>query len=133
MKKRKRKTNGQVKISRRLVTALSILSIIGFAGVISKNIFSFDLDFYTEAALLIVIGIGLVVEARIKKLKSIPRGLTSNNLTHLTTIIVGIIAILVGLFTIPPIRWESPVFLAVKGIISVIAIVIIFIQTWWVR
>ena len=75
MKKRKRKVNGQIKVSRRLVTALSILSIIGFAGVISKNIFSFDLDFYTEAALLIVIGIGLVVESRIKKLKSIPLGL----------------------------------------------------------
>lgn len=132
MKKRK-KFNGHVPVSKRFITALSILSIIGFAAVISKNIFNFNLDLYTEAALLIIVGVGLVIEARIKKLKSLTRGLTSNNLTHLTTIIVGVIAIIAGILSVPPIRLESPVFMAVKGLISVIAIVVIFIQTWWTR
>ena len=77
-----------------------------------------------------IVGIGILFEARAKKLKSIARGLTHNNFTHLTTIIIGAIAIIAGIFSFPQIRIQFSGFLAIKGIISIIAIAIIAIQTW---
>ena len=121
---------GKVKISHRFVTALSIVSILGFLGIISQTLFDFDLSGYVEAGLMFVIGFGLVVEAKWDRIKSIRHSLNQNNFTHLTTAIIGFIAILSGIFSFPPIRVETAGFLAVKGIISIIAIVVIVIQTW---
>lgn len=120
----------KVKISHRFVTALSIVSILGFLGIISETLFSYDISGYVEAGLMMIIGIGLAIEANISKIKSIRYGLTSGNFTHLTTLIIGIIAIIAGIFSLPIIRVETPGFLAIKGIISIIAIIVIIIQTW---
>jgi hypothetical protein len=118
------------KVSDKFITALAIVSIIGFIAIISDTLFSFDLTHYAEALLMLVIGIGLILEAKIKTLSSITHGFTQNNFTHLVTTIVGGIAIVAGLFSIPQIRLEHQAFLAIKGILSIIAIIIIFIQTW---
>jgi len=124
------KNDRKVRISHRFVAALSIVSIVGFIGIISESIFSYDLGNYVESSLMVVIGIGLIFEAQLKKLRSLGKGLSSNNITHLTTTIVGIIAILAGVFSLPQFGYDTPSFLAVKGILSFIAIVIIVIQTW---
>jgi len=121
---------GRVKISHRFVTALSIVSILGFLGIISYTLFDFDLSNYVEAALMFVIGAGLVLETKLSRVKEIKRGLNSGSLTNLITLIIGLIAVLAGIFSFPPIRIETAGFLAVKGIISVIAIIVIVIQTW---
>lgn len=126
----KKAVHGQVKVSQKFVLALSVVSILGFAGIISETLFSFDLEHYVEALLMFVIGIGLVVEAKLKKLKSVSRGITSNNFTHLTTVTIGFIAIIAGIFSFPFLRIGAPGFLAVKGIISIIAIIMIIIHTW---
>ena len=120
----------QIKISQRFVTALSIVSILGFLGIISQTIFNFDSAHHVEALLMFIIGLGLILEAKLKRIKSVSQGFTSNNITHLITIIIGAIAILAGIFSFPGIRFENPSFLAIKGIISIIAIIIIIIQTW---
>ena len=117
-------------VSQKIVTALAIVSIIGFASIVTQTIFNYDITAYVEVSLMLIIGVGLIIEARIKKLKSLERGITSNNITHLTTIVIGVIAILAGIFSIPAIRLENPAFLAIKGIMSVIAIIVITIQTW---
>ncbi|MBU0906946.1 MAG: hypothetical protein KKE05_02190, partial [Nanoarchaeota archaeon] len=70
------------------------------------------------------------LEANFEKIRSIKYGLNSGNFTHLTTAIIGAIAIVAGIFSLPPLRVEAPGFLAVKGIISIIAIIVIVIQTW---
>ena len=49
---------------------------------------------------------------------------------NLTTIIIGLIAIIAGIFSFPLIKIINPSFLAIKGIISIIAIAVIIIQTW---
>lgn len=120
----------RVKLTHIFVTALSIVSIVGFLEIVSITLFNFDLSGYAEAALMLVIGGGLVLEANIGKIKTIRQGLNSGNFAHLTTAIIGLIAIVAGIFSIPQIRVETPGFLAVKGIISVIAIIVIIIQTW---
>jgi hypothetical protein len=124
---------GKVNVSHRFVNALSVVSILGFAGIVSYTIFNFDLNFYVESLLMITIGIGLMIEARMKKLKSLKRGITSNNITHLTTIIIGFVAIVSGIFSFPQIRIDNPSFLAIKGIVSLIAIAVIIIQTWVIK
>jgi hypothetical protein len=69
-------------------------------------------------------------EAKIKMLKTLSMGIDSNNFPHLTTIVVGAIAIMAGFFSFPWINLTNPAFSAIKGIISVIAIIVIVIQTW---
>jgi len=120
----------KVKLGHRFVTALSIVSIFGFLGIASETLFDFDLGNYVEAGLMFVIGAGMMLEANFEKIKSIKRGLTSSNFTQLTTVIIGAIAIVAGIFSFPPIRVDMPGFLAIKGIMSIIAIIVIAIQTW---
>jgi hypothetical protein len=80
---------------------------------------------------MIVIGIGLIIESEIKKLKQLKRqGITPANFTHLTTAIIGVFAFLSGFLSFPGINLQNPSFLAVKGIVSIIAIIFIIIQTW---
>jgi hypothetical protein len=120
----------KVKLTHKFVTALSIVSILGFLGIVSESLFELDLSGYVEAGLMLVIGIGMMLEANLEKIKTIKEGLNSSNFTHLTTIVIGAIAILAGIFSLPPIRVETAGFLAIKGIMSIIAIIVIAIQTW---
>jgi len=124
----------KITASHRFIIALALVSIIGFSGIVSQTLFNYDLSGYVEAALLIVIGTGLIAESRVKTLTLIKEeGLTPTNFTHLTTVIIGLIAVLTGVFSIPLLRIDSSGFLAVKGIIALIAIIIIIIQTWVVE
>ncbi|MBU0907695.1 MAG: hypothetical protein KKE05_06080, partial [Nanoarchaeota archaeon] len=51
----------KTKLTHRFITALSIVSIIGFLGIISDTLFGFDLSGYDEAGLMLVIGAGMVL------------------------------------------------------------------------
>jgi hypothetical protein len=121
----------KIKASKSFIIVLAIVSITGFFAIVSKTLFNANIDIYAEASLMIVIGIGLMLEGKLSTLKYIKQeGLTATNFTHLVTIIIGFIALLTGIFTIPAIDIQTQGFLASKGIISVIAIFIIIIQTW---
>ncbi len=133
MEKEVNEKSGKVKISQKFVSALSIVSILGFLGIVSQTIFEYDLSQYIESLLMLIIGVGLILESKVRRLKSIEKGMNSNNFTHLTTVIIGIIAIVAGIFSFPFIRINNPAFLAIKGIISIIAIIVIIVQTWVIR
>ena len=120
----------RIKVSSKFVTALSIVSIIGFSGIISQTIFNKDINLYIEALWMMVIGVGLMFEAKIKMLRTVAHGLDSNNFSHLTTVVVGVIAMIAGVFSFPSFKIDNPSFLAIKGIIAIIAIIVIIIQTW---
>lgn len=119
-----------VMVSSKFVTALSIVSIVGFMGIVSQTIFNKDISYFVEALWMMIVGFALILEARIKILKSISNGIDSNNVSHLTTVIVGAVALVAGFFSLPWFRISNPSFLAIKGIISLIAIIVIAIQTW---
>ena len=126
-----KKDDKKIKLSHRFIYALSLVSIMGFIGIVSESLFDFSLIHYVEAFLMIIIGGGLILESKTKSLISIREiGLTSNNFTHLVTVVIGIIAVLAGIFSFPQIRIETSAFIAIKGIIAIIAIIIIVIQTW---
>jgi len=123
----------KIKVSRGFVTALSIVSILGFLGIIIESFFSFETGDYIEASLMIIIGLALIIEAKVKKLRTLAKGFNSSNFTHLVTAIIGGIAIVAGIFSIPYIRIETSAFQAIKGILSIIAIIVIAVQTWVVE
>jgi len=124
----------KTKASHKFIMILAVISIISFLGIVSSTLFDFSLGFYIEALWMLVIGIGFLIEGQIHRLKNIrTEGLTPRNFTNITTVVIGVIAIVTGIFSLPQIRIENSGFLAVKGIASLVAIVIIIIQTWIVE
>ena len=124
----------EFKVFQRFVIILSVVSILGFAGVVSETLFNFIITDYVEALWMLILGIGLILEIKLKKLRSIYiGGLTRDNFTYIITVIIGLFAIFAGIFSIPFIRINNPSFLAIKGILAIIAISIIIIQTWFIR
>lgn len=125
------KKSKRAKASRSFVIALSVVSIIGFLSIVLESLFYVKINDYIETFWLIALGVGLVLESSLKKLKKIKvTGLTPEILGELTMLIVGSIAVIAGILSLPQIKIQNPSFLAVKGIISILAIVFIILQTW---
>lgn len=117
--------------SRNFVVALSLVSIIGFLSITTESLFSFSIEGYIESLWLLVLGVGLISETSIKEIKSIKRkGLTSEMLGKITMIVIGTLAVIASLLSLPQINIQNVTFLSVKGIISILAIIFIVIQTW---
>jgi len=123
----------KVRVSRVFLIALSVVSILGFVGIISISFFETNINLYIDAMLMLIIGLALVLEAQVKELKSIAQGLNSTNFSRLITFIIGSLAVIAGFFSLPEFAFENSVFSAVKGILAIIAIVIIIVQTWIVK
>lgn len=120
--------------SHKFITILALVSIVGFGGIVSETIFNYSIYYYIESLWMVIIGVGLILEGEVSKLGRIKsEGLTPTNFTKLITVIIGILALLAGFFSIPNLRIETPGFLAVKGVLSIIAIIIIAVQTWLVK
>jgi len=116
---------------RRFLVALAVVSILGFLGIFSETILLIDINHHVEAIWLIIVGGAFLAEVNYEKLKTLERnGLNKANFTNLTTAILGVIALIAGVFSLPVIRVENPGFLAIKGILSIIAIAAIIVQTW---
>lgn len=125
------KFNKKTRASRNFVMALSIVSIIGFISIVTDSLFNFSIEEYIESLWLISLGLGLILETSLGELKKIKRsGLTSDMLGKITMIVVGSIAIIAAILSLPQINMENPTFSAIKGIISILAIIFIIVQTW---
>ena len=123
----KRKSNA----SRNFVIALSVVSIIGFLSIMTESLFNFNFEDYIESLWLLTLGLGLILETSINEIKRIKKnGLTSEMLGKITMVVVGAIAVIAAILSIPQINVQSPTFLAIKGIISILAIIFIIVQTW---
>lgn len=128
-----RKKDSEIKksASRNFVIALSIVSIIGFVSIVLESLFNFVISAYLETLWLVVLGTGLILESSLKDFKKVKKkGLTSEYLGKLTMIIVGGIGVIAGLLSLPQINVQHHSFLAVKGIVSLLAIIFIIFQTW---
>lgn len=133
VKKRGDKKTGKrhSKASRNFVIALSVVSITGFLNIVTETLFGFSFEGYIESLWLVTLGAGLILETSLKELKGLrKKELTPDMLGKITMLVVGSLAVIAALLSIPQINIVSPTFLAVKGIISILAIVFIIIQTW---
>jgi hypothetical protein len=121
-------------VSRNFVVVLSIVSILGFVGIASLTLFNLNLNSLMDFGIILTIGIGLIIEADIEKLKKIKRkGLESNNFARLITAILGGLSILTAILTFPWLGLNLPGFVPIKGVVSVLAIGFIAIQTWLLK
>lgn len=136
MKKKKEEKKAEQKVlknktSRNFVIALSVVSIIGFLSIVLDTIFSVKINDYIETLWLIALGIGLIFETSLAELKKVKvKGLTADLLGKITMLIIGSIAVIAGILSLPQIAIQNPVFFAVKGIVSILAIIFIILQTW---
>lgn len=113
------------------ISILAIVSIIGFLGIITKSLFNFDMDSWIDAMILLTIGVGFILESKPKILKrKIKKGLDDINFARLITFVIGSLAVLSGFLSFPFVNLQHFVFLSIKGVISIIAILFIIIQTW---
>lgn len=121
----------ETKISRAFVNILAILSILGFTSIISYTLFNINITQYIETLWLTILGLGFIIESKpIQLFHSIRHRLGEKNFTATTTLILGTLAVIAGILSLPQINIQTQAFLAVKGIISIIAILFIIIQTW---
>ncbi len=136
-KKIKKEPGPKKKISRvssHFVYILAIVSIIGFLGIIVDSFFEVNIDAYVSFLWLIVMGIGFILISKPKDLYEGTRvGFDETKVSRLTAFIIGILAIVAGVLSIPQINIQHPVFLAIKGVVSIISIIFIVIQTWIIQ
>ncbi|MCD4771590.1 hypothetical protein K8R30_04230 [archaeon] len=124
----------ETNISKAFVSILAIISILGFISIITYTFFTIDTQAYVETLWLIILGLGFIIEANpVQLFHRIRNRLEERNFTATTTFIIGALAVVAGTLSLPQINIQNPAFLAVKGIISLIAIIFIVIQTWVVK
>jgi hypothetical protein len=124
----------ETNISKAFVGILAVISILGFMSIITYSFFNTDIQAYVETLWLIILGLGFIIEANPVQLwHRIRNRLEERNFTATTTLIIGALAVVAGTLSVPQINIQNPAFLAVKGIISMIAIIFIVIQTWVVK
>ncbi len=124
----------ETNISKAFINILAILSILGFANIISYTLFNKDIIQYIETLWLTILGLGFIIESNPRQLfHSIRNNLGERNFTSTTTLIIGALAIIAGILSLPQINIQNPSFLAIKGIMSIIAIIFIIIQTWIIK
>ncbi len=117
--------------SRTFIIALSLVSVIGFLNIMTESLFEFTFTEYIDSLWLFVLGGGLILETSLAELKRIKtNGLSSEMLGKITMMVVGALAIIAAILSLPQIYSQSPTFFAVKGIISILAIIFIILQTW---
>ena len=130
-KEKKGKSTQRAKASRSFVIALSIVSMIGFLSIVLEDLFYVNINSYIQTLWLISLGIGLILEVSLVKLKKIKTsGLTPEVLGEITMLVVGSMAVIAGVLSLPQINVQHPSFLAIKGIIGLLAIIFIILQTW---
>lgn len=123
-KKKKRK------ISLKFASILAIVSIIGFLDIIMESFFELSFQNYMSFLWLVIMGVGFIL---ISKPKRLPNFKTEEPVSDITALVIGILAIIAGILSLPFLNVIHPVFLAIKGVISIIAIIFIALETWVIR
>ena len=77
-----------------------------------------------------LIGFGIFTQTKFSAIRSLRYGITNYNFPNLITELIGFLAIISAILVFPKIGVVHHSILTIKGILAVIAILIIFIQTW---
>lgn len=118
------------KISLKFASILAIVSIIGFLDIILDSFFELSFQNYMSFLWLVIMGIGFIL---ISKPKRLPNFKTEEPVSDITALVIGILAIIAGILSLPFLNIINPVFLAIKGVISLIAIIFIALETWVIQ
>ena len=129
IKKEVKKNNPKRRIAIGFASILAIVSIIGFLDIVLDSFFEFSFQNYMSFLWLCLMGVGFIIISK-------PKNLTQrkdDSVTNITALVVGSLAIIAGILSLPFLAITHPVFFAIKGVISIIAIIFIALETWVVK
>lgn len=113
-------------------TFLAVVSIMGFIAVVLNTWTPIDIGVWVDGLIFIIIGIGLAMVGGLFSIREYFRdGLTGEEVSHIITALLGVVAVGVGLVALTPI--ESPVADALRGFVALFAIGFIALETWVVK
>ena len=122
----------EYRISKKFVVVLSIVSILGFVGIISENVFNINIENTIEAIWFMIMGVGFIMESNPSRLfKKIENSMDQRNFTSMTTLVVGALALASGILKLMGV--DNITFSAIEAFISIIAILFIMIETWVIK
>lgn len=120
------------RVSKSFIVVLALVSIMGFVGIISRTLYNANLDGIIESLWFLIMGVGFIIESRpLKLFKKIDDSLTQSNFSSMTTLVVGLMALVAGILRIVGV--ENLAFSAIQGLISIIAIIFIIVETWVIK
>jgi len=119
---------------RKFIFFLIMIDLTWFGSVVMDNLFGLSLGDYGEFAWTFLFGLGLVVVSDLKRVKKMGQeGFKSENFASLTTLIIGSLAIVTAILSLPFINVVSPTLNSIKGILALIAIVYVVLETWIIK
>lgn len=108
---------------------LIMIDLTWFASVVSDNLLGMNLQDYGEFAWILLFSLGMIIISDVKKMTSIKRrGFRSDNFASLVTFIIGVMAFVVAVLSLPQINMTSPVMSSIKGILALIAIIYVILE-----
>jgi len=112
--------------------ALAFVSIVGFLVIALNSFTQIDIGIIAEGLIFTILGIGLVMEGNIRGFIKYSRdGLQGDEVSHASAVVIGLMSIIAGILTFFNII--SLVLDSFKGIVAIIAIVIIIVETFLVK
>jgi len=122
------------KVKRPFLYALAIVSVLGFLTIALNSLNIFDIGSYVTALIFVVLGIGMMFEGNVRMLlKYAKKGFTESEISHITAVVIGFLAVISGLLSMPFIGFQSATFDSFKGVIAIIAIFVIIIETVFIK
>ncbi len=107
---------------------LTVISLLGFTSIILRYSTGFDLKPMAETLMFILIGMGLIIQSRIRSV--IQNGIQRDEILNVVALAVGVAIFITGLLGYPLFNIDNPIFNAYKILASSIAILIIVINTF---
>lgn len=122
------------RVSTKFAGILALISIVGFVQIILESFFNISIREYAAFLWLIIMGVGFLVISKPKSLyETSKQEFDEGSFSRLTTLVLGFMAIVAGILSLPFVNIEHPILFATMGIISIISIIFIIVQTWLMR
>lgn len=114
---------------------LAVISIVGFIEIIMKSFFQVSISEYSSFLWLMIMGIGFIIITKPLSLYRYSKesGMSESAFTALTTFVIGCMAIIAGILSLPFIGITHPILFATMGVISIISIIFIAFQQWIIK
>ena len=113
---------------------LVMIDLTWFASVALDNLVGLQLQAYGEFAWTLLFSLGLIIISDVKKIVGIGRkGIKTDNFSNLVTFIIGVLAFVVAILSLPQINIVSPTMNSVKGIVALIAVSYVVIEIFFVK
>ena len=120
------------RVSKSFIVVLALVSIMGFIGIISRTLYNANIDKVIESLWFLIMGVGFIIESKpLNLFKKINDSLNNSNFSAMTTLVVGLMALTAGILRVVGV--ENLAFSAIQGLISIIAIIFIIVETWVIK